>query len=209
MRFTCKGDIDDEDNEVRWFNWIRTLGKVSLQETSGSMATLLSKIDEQQTVILYHDHVQEQQKCFIHEITQRSSDQDYVVVTCDFAENYTLVAQREVQSAHWNQQQVAIFTIHVKIGDAHLNVAAISDYLNHDTVFVHCCQKKIVAMIKDKFPLVRKIVYVSDGAGMHFKNKYNMYNLSYHKEEFGIEAEWIFTATGHGKSACDGQLNII
>ncbi|CAF1546445.1 unnamed protein product [Adineta ricciae] len=204
MRLTCKGDIDDEDNEVRWFNWIRTSGKVSLQETSGSMATLLSKIDEQWAVILYHHHVKEQQKYFIHEIKQRSSDQDYVVITCDFAENYTLVAQREVQSAHWNQQQVAIFTIHVKIGDLHLNVAAISDYLNHDTVFVHCCQKTIVTMVKDKFPLVRKIVYVSDGAGMHFKNKYNMYNLSCHKEEFGIGAEWLFTATGHGKSACDG-----
>ncbi|CAF1021399.1 unnamed protein product [Adineta steineri] len=27
---TCKGDADDEDNEVRWLNWVCVLGKVSL-----------------------------------------------------------------------------------------------------------------------------------------------------------------------------------
>ncbi|CAF3815158.1 unnamed protein product [Rotaria sp. Silwood1] len=109
---TCKGDIDDEDNEIRWFNWVRVSGKVSLQEISGNIATLLGKIDEQWPVILHHHYVKEQQKQYINEIKKKSNDKDYVVITCDFAENYTLVAQREVQSAHWNQQQVAIFTIH-------------------------------------------------------------------------------------------------
>jgi hypothetical protein len=204
IRATCKVDIDDEDNVIRWFNWVRASGKVNLQEISGNIATLLDKIDDQWPVILHHHYVKEQQKQYINEIKKKSNDKDYLVITCDFAENYTLVAQREVQSAHWNQQQVAIFTIHVKVGDLHLNIAGISDYLDHDTVFVHCCQRKITTMIKDKFPLVQKIIYVSDGAAMHFKNKYNMYNLSCHKEEFGIEAEWLFTTTGHGKSACDG-----
>ena len=29
-------------------------------------------------------------------------------------------------------------------------------------------------------------------------------NLYYHKEDFGITAEWHFSATSHGKGACDG-----
>lgn len=29
-------------------------------------------------------------------------------------------------------------------------------------------------------------------------------NLNYHKEDFGINAEWHFFATAHGKGPCDG-----
>jgi hypothetical protein len=32
-----------------------------------------------------------------------------------------------------------------------------------------------------------------------------MMNLSYHKTDFGLDAEWVFTATSHSKSACDGN----
>ncbi|CAF5114774.1 unnamed protein product, partial [Rotaria sp. Silwood1] len=201
---TCQGDIDDNGNQIRWFNWVRVLGRVNLQEISGNVSTLLDKIDEQWPIILKHHYIKEKQKQYIHDIKKKSSNQDYVVVTCDFSENYTLIPHREVQQAHYYQQQIALFTIHIKIGDLHMNIAGISDYLDHDTTFVYCCQQKIISIIKDKFPMVKKIVYVSDGAGMHFKNKYNMYNLSCHKEEFGLEAVWIFTPTAHGKSAADG-----
>ena len=29
-------------------------------------------------------------------------------------------------------------------------------------------------------------------------------NMCYHKEDFGLDCEWHFFATAHGKSACDG-----
>lgn len=51
---------------------------------------------------------------------------------------------------------------------------------------------------------VRKIIYVSEGAKQHFKNRYQLSNLKHHKEDFGIEAEWHFTPTAHGKSGIDG-----
>lgn len=44
----------------------------------------------------------------------------------------------------------------------------------------------------------------SDGASAHFKNNINIFNLIHHKVDFGLEACWTFTATGHGKSAGDG-----
>ena len=49
-----------------------------------------------------------------------------------------------------------------------------------------------------------KIVYFSDGAGAQYKNRKNFLNLCHHKEDFGISAEWNFSATAHGKGACDG-----
>ena len=43
----------------------------------------------------------------------------------------------------------------------------------------------------------------SDGAAGHFKNNYTILNLLYHKKDFGLEACWTFSATGHGQDPCD------
>ena len=47
-------------------------------------------------------------------------------------------------------------------------------------------------------------MYFSDGAGSQYKNRKNFINLCHHEEDFGILAEWHFSATAHGKGACDG-----
>ena len=36
------------------------------------------------------------------------------------------------------------------------------------------------------------------------KTKKNFHNLCLHESDFGIPAEWHFSATSHGKGACDG-----
>lgn len=45
---------------------------------------------------------------------------------------------------------------------------------------------------------------MSDGAKQHFKNRYQMWNLMYHKNDFDVYADWRFFATAHGKSSCVG-----
>ena len=50
----------------------------------------------------------------------------------------------------------------------------------------------------------KKIIYFSDGATSQYKNRKNFVNLCLHKDDFGISAEWHFSATSHRKGACDG-----
>ena len=50
----------------------------------------------------------------------------------------------------------------------------------------------------------RKMIYFTDGAAQHFKNKYNLINLLHHEIDFGIPVEWHFHAIAHGKGHCDG-----
>lgn len=45
---------------------------------------------------------------------------------------------------------------------------------------------------------------MTDGAKQHFKNRFQISNLMQHQADFGLSAEWHFTATAHGKSAYDG-----
>lgn len=51
---------------------------------------------------------------------------------------------------------------------------------------------------------VKKIIYVTDGAGSQYKNQYNFGNIYYHYNDFGVKCEWHFHATAHGKCCCDG-----
>ena len=48
------------------------------------------------------------------------------------------------------------------------------------------------------------VYYFSDGAASQYKNRKNFLNLCYHQADFGIPAQWHFSATSHGKGACDG-----
>ncbi|CAF1619925.1 unnamed protein product [Adineta ricciae] len=69
--------------------------------------------------------------------------------------------------------------------------------MEHTTAFVHCAQKILIEFIKKNFPLVKKINYVSDGASAHFKNNASVLNPIHHNRDFGLDASWTFTATGH------------
>ena len=127
----------------------------------------------------------------------------------DFAENYAFIVQNEIQSFHWNNQQctlhpAVVYYINV---DNKLEVKSftfISKDLTHDTSFVYDVQCRIMEYIKQNLPLIRKIIYFSDGCAGQYKNYKNFLNICHHKEDFGLEAEWNFFATSHGKSAVDG-----
>ena len=57
---------------------------------------------------------------------------------------------------------------------------------------------------KKNFQKWTKILYFSDGSAAQYKNRKNFVNLCYHKEDFGVQAEWHFYATSHSKGPCDG-----
>ena len=58
--------------------------------------------------------------------------------------------------------------------------------------------------MNDSYVNVDCINSPSDGAAAHFKNNVNILNIVRHKADFGLDACWTFTATGHGKGAGDG-----
>ncbi len=76
-----------------------------------------------------------------------------------------------------------------------ISYVLISDCMHHDTVAVHLFQKKMI--------------YFSDGAVSQYKSQNNFVNLCQHETHFGVKAEWHFSATSHGKGACDGVRGIV
>lgn len=125
----------------------------------------------------------------------------------DFSENYKYVVQDASQAFHFNNDQCTVFPVvyYYKVNQEikHNSIIFLSDSTRHDTAAVYTIQKMLIPHIKKSLD-VNKIIYFSDGANQHFKNKYQMINLIHHQEDFNVSAEWHVHATAHGKSASDG-----
>ena len=86
-----------------------------------------------------------------------------------------------------------------------LTLVIISDCLQHDTIAVYLYQTMLIMFLKQALPFpLKKIMYFCDGATSQYKNRKNFLNLCHHEMDFGVKAEWKFSATSHGKGACDG-----
>lgn len=76
--------------------------------------------------------------------------------------------------------------------------------MKHTTITVFAFQHAIIPYLKAEIVTLNHIHYFSDGAASQYKNYKNFANLRHHKQDFGLNAEWNFFATSHGKNPCDG-----
>lgn len=158
-------------------------------------------------VLITHSFISKEQCKFISDKKENLRG-DEILLQCDFAENYAYVAQNAAQAFHYNNDQCSVFTVAFYYRSSkelkHHSIILLSDCTTHDATAVYLMQQKVIPEIKKVCPKVKKIYYVSDGAKQHFKNRTQMMHLTYHKLDFGIEAEWHCHASSHGKSICDG-----
>lgn len=163
---------------------------------------------------LAHEYLYTKQRDYVHELKNGLMDGgSTAMLTVDFGENYSFVVQNATQGFHWNNRQATIcpFVVHFKRNflTDYKTYFVISNDMTHDATSFHAFRVKVVERMKSDLPFVKQIKYVSDGAGSQFKNYKNIGNLCFHQEDFGIPASWIFTATSHGKSTCDGMSAVV
>lgn len=169
-------------------------------------------IDELKSTILpalrKHDYIAKEQARHLQNLKSSLTPSEVLVIG-DFSENFSFVVQDAVQEFHWTKNQATIhpwvaYYKNEKNELQHLSVLMISDYLTHDINSISTFQKHLIKILKLNLPEIQKIYYFSDGAASQYKNKKNLLNTAYHKEDYGIEAEWHYFATSHGKGPCDG-----
>ena len=130
------------------------------------------------------------------------------IALLDFTENYQFMVQDEIQGFHWNKigytpHPVAIYSMENDKLQCE-SLCVISDDMEHDTCFVYQVQAEIIKYLKRELPSVTSIEYFSDSCAGQYKNCKNLLNLCHHFRDFDLTAKWIFFATRHGKSPCDG-----
>ena len=127
----------------------------------------------------------------------------------DFSENYEIFHKIEIQSDHWNHEQVTLFiTIsHVRVegkwrAEAHIFVSADK---SHDTYFVQRAMESLAAHFARRNIKPAAWYFNTDGAPSHFKNKFTMQSLFKFKTTSGASTVvWETCAPGHGKGPWDG-----
>lgn len=226
--FINDNDDFDEQITIGWSLWTIRNNHVELQHSTGLFRSVIGELNSRWLSFVTHVYVTRQQRDYVRNIKLTSSLTTFAVVHVDFAENFTFIVQTEIQSAYWNQKQATVYTVLIDISVHHRNMVIVSNRMTHDTAFVYCTQKLIVAFILKEFPTINRIYYVryvtilfsqwtsisshisySDGALSQYKNNNNILNLSRHEEDFGIPATWAFTSSGHGKSGGDGLGTVV
>ena len=66
-----------------------------------------------------------------------SSPNDVVIVQMSFSQNFALLSQHEVQSAHFDKPQATVFIAFVVMDSEHKNFVIINDYLEHVRTRLH------------------------------------------------------------------------
>ena len=198
---------DNMIDNVTYKQWI-TVDRSTLETISNTPEEFVEAFCCKLEMLIPHSFIATQQTSFYSQCKSTLKPGE-LLVAADFSENYSFVLQDAAQGFHWNNAQATIhpFVIYYTHSgeECHLSYVIISDCLHHDTIAVNLFQRNLIDFLKKSLPChVKKITYFSDGAASQYKNHKNFINLCYHQLDFGIEAEWHFSATSHGKGACDG-----
>ena len=156
------------DEHATWYQWEhveqmvrakkgKTMKRVKKILKEGTVDDALDDLEVQLPSFLEHVFVKRQQARFFKEKIEHLTEEE-AVVQVDFAENYSCKYQGEVQSAHWSQDQVTLFTVAIwtKSGDKNSCCGShviVSDDLKHDKTSVAVFMYKVVNdLVKGRHP---------------------------------------------------------
>lgn len=206
---------EDMIENITYKQWV-TVDRCTFETITKSAEDFVQEFCKQLVHLKKHDFVAKQQSAFFSE-KKSALEENAIIVQCDFSENFSFVLQDEAQGFHWNNSMATVHpcVVYFKKKNeendnfdvlTYKSFVFISDCLTHNTGLVHVFQRKLINFIKQDFmPSLKKVYYFSDGSAAQYKNRKNFSNLCHHTEDFdGVEAEWHFYATSHGKGVCDG-----
>jgi hypothetical protein len=77
----------------------------------------------------------------------------------DFAENYTCLSQDEIQSAHWRQAQISLYTVMVYNGQNTWSWILVSDIKDHEKKAVTAYTSIVLDKIEMTFHMLKRYIF--------------------------------------------------
>lgn len=192
---------------VSWIVWGKNAQskRIEKHKKKGTLESLIAHIAALSPQFLKHSYIKREQSLTfnIHDIP-RASNADYAVealLQMDFAENFVCEAQDEVQSAHWNQRQLALFTSAFYHNDIFQSKVFVSDNLSHTKDVIVPYIYKLLSGMPSSVTILK---LWTDGPSSQFKNKFIATIIPHFEKKFGMQIIWNYFATSHGKGCVDG-----
>jgi hypothetical protein len=198
---------EEEGDEIIYKKWTQT--------DSSNLETITEEKDEFKESMVKvvgnltkHHFIARSQSAYFANCKANIDHDSYVLVSY-FSENFAFIIQDAIQGYYWMNEHTTLlpFMAYMKKEDGspfNIPICVKSNHLTHDTLTVHAFLRPVLSHLKETNPLIKKVIYFTDGAASQYKNKKNFANLCSHEADFGLKAEWHFFASCHGKSACDG-----
>lgn len=165
-------------------------------------------------------HQTQQEQLLKEKLLNFPEDESPIIVDMDFAENYEIQHQVEVQSEHWNHEQATLFMVitHYRdlveaasegkaavyriVSEAHVYV---SSDRHHDTYFVQHAMKDLQEKFRVRGKEFDTWFINTDGAASHFKQRFTFFSVfAFKKLANAKHVMWETCAPGHGKGPWDG-----
>lgn len=198
-------DAEDSNEDVTWHVWEEVNGYLSKVVHHEHVTELINYIQSIYKAFFEHVYIKRQQSHSYNEIRNTVSSNEHssheALIQVDFAENYTCIAQNEVQSFHWCQPQVSLFTCSVWFHGKQHPFVIVSDNLTHtkDTIIAYMSR-----LLNELPSTITDVQIWSDGPSSQFKNKYIAAAIKVLEQVKKIKIQWNYFATSHGKGPVDG-----
>ena len=194
-----------EEPVFKWYQWQDENGYLQKAPKEGSTTDAFDDLASQLPKFFWHSFIKDKQAASYgrSKLMAMESESDMCLLQMDFAENFTCLWQNEIQSAHWRQRQVSIYTVMVYHREHTWSCVIVSDYREHGKCAVSAFTSQVLDVIKTEFPTVKVIDIWSDGPSSQYKNKYVFVLLSKLERHHGFEIRWNYFATSHGKGPND------
>ena len=200
------------DVEIITYHQWESTDRTELVTRTENVTEFVQNLIDKLQVLKTHQFINDQHTRYFYSV-KRNLPQGKALVVGDFSQNYGFVYLDAVQGVHWSNTSCTLhpWMCYYRGEDSEIKtfpLLYISDCLKHDTVAVYAFQKELVKQLQYKLKnegiSLTEIQYFTDGCSKQYKNKKNFLNLTYHQDNFGVPANWSFSATSHGKGPWDG-----
>lgn len=201
-------NILNKDDEAKWSQWLNENGRAIKKEFSGSVTEAVLSLKTKVEHFLFHVYIKREQSKYFEKLKEQVTDEK-ILLQVDFAENFNMKEQDEIQKAHWNSTPLSIFTAFVWSKNGNFSFALPSLDVTHSKFVVDAALNLILNHIETILPNVKEVHCFSDGAASQFKQRFHFRNLIEIATNHDIQLSWHFFATSHGKGVVDGIGGVV
>ena len=187
--------------------------KLLREEYESPLSGVIRKILQQTETMAGHIFRAEWQQDQFRSIKEKIPPETALLVI-DFAENYICPLNDEVQSYHFNQNQVTIHPIMCYVNDTQAQVGiseckkesiyVISDDRKHDSYAVKSFMSVVNKYLIEHYQIKNQIQF-SDGCAAQYRSRHTFADLS----RSNITITRHFFESSHGKSEADGLAAVL
>ena len=160
--------FEDTNDEILFKQWT-TVDRAEIVTMITTVQEFIEIFIEKLAVLLPHSYISKAQINY-YKAKKEALSEGEVLITMDFAENYSFQVQNEVQGFHWTNSQVTVHPVvcYYKSSNSdcvqHCSLVFLSDILEHNVHMVYCIQKQTIEFLRKKLGALAKVEYFTHGS---------------------------------------------